>query len=150
MTRTAAVAMCALWAAVAAGAGCGDSGPASAGPGDLSGVVADFSGPDLLVAVAADIVVGAGGALSFSQTQTAIHPGESVRWTWASGGHTVTSGDNGVADGKFCSPADTNCAAGVTSNSGFVYVHKFPTAGTFNYFCVPHFAAGMKGTITVQ
>ena len=144
------MAMCGLWAVVAAGAGCSDSGPASAGPGDLSGVVADFSGPDLNVVAAATIMVGENNALAYSQTQTSIHPGETVLWIWATGGHTVTSGDNGVADGKFCSPADTSCAAGVTSGVGTRYPHKFPTAGTFNYFCVPHALAGMKGTITVQ
>jgi plastocyanin len=150
MTRIGAVGLCALGALVATGAGCGDAGPASPGPGDLSGVVVDFSGPDLLVAVAADVVVGASGALTFSQKQVSVHPGDSVRWTWATSGHTVTSGDNGVADGKFCSPTDSNCGAAVVSNSGFVYVHKFTTAGTFNYFCAPHVLAGMTGTITVQ
>ena len=45
---------------------------------------------------------------------------------------------------------ETLLVAGVTSGVGTRYPHKFPTAGTFNYFCVPHFGAGMKGTITVQ
>jgi plastocyanin len=67
-----------------------------------------------------------------------------VRWTWASAGHSVTSGTvSGITatpDGKFDS--------GVLI-SGATFTHKFDTAGTFEYYCSVHFAAGMTGKIMV-
>lgn len=96
-----------------------------------------------------DVSVGQGG-LTFSPQNLTIVAGDTVRWTWASSGHTVTSGTGGVADNKFCSPTDTSCATAPTTNSGGTYSHTFTTAGSFPYFCRPHAGAGMTGTITVQ
>ena len=41
--------------------------------------------------------------------------GDTVRWTWGSGFHSVTSGDSTscVVDGQFCSPDNMNCDAGI-------------------------------------
>jgi plastocyanin len=96
------------------------------------------------------VSVGDKGALSYSPAALNIKVGDSVKWTWASGGHTVTSGMNGAADNKFCSPADMNCAKGATSNANATYTHLFKAAGAYPYFCLPHAFAGMTGTITVK
>src|ERR1043166_6573811 len=48
-----------------------------------------------------------------------ISVGDTVRWTWAGSGHSVTSGDPCTADGQFCSPNNTNCGQCVTSNTPF-------------------------------
>ena len=40
----------------------------------------------------AEVVVGPGGSLTFSPSSVTVKVGGQVRWTWASGGHTVTSG----------------------------------------------------------
>jgi plastocyanin len=79
-----------------------------------------------------------------------IAVGDTVKWVWASSGHTVTSGSAGVADGTFCSPSDANCDTAATSNAGATYSHTFAAAGDFPYFCRPHAGAGMTGDITVQ
>ena len=86
---------------------------------------------------------------SYSPQQVTIHVGDTVRWTWKSDVHTVTSGAGGVADGKFCSPNDANCKTPVASNTGAVYQHTFTQAGTYPYFCAFHFSKGMTGTVVV-
>jgi plastocyanin len=96
------------------------------------------------------VKVGEGVLLTFNPDTVTINVGGTVRWEWFSTFHSVTSGTNGVADGAFCSPNDTNCALGVTSDQGFVYEHTFTQPGTFPYFCAPHFVLGMVGTVIVQ
>jgi plastocyanin len=79
--------------------------------------------------------------ISFSPASLTIHVGDTVRWT-SSGSHTVTSG-TGAADLSAGSLFDQ------TLNSGGSFTRVFETAGVYQYFCRPHEAAGMKGTVTV-
>jgi plastocyanin len=87
----------------------------------------------------------------FSPDTVNIAVGDTVRWTWASNNHSVTSGNSSSCsfDSQFCSPNDTDCGAGVLSNTGAVYQHTFTQAGTYSYFCAPHCPFGMTGTINV-
>jgi len=96
-----------------------------------------------------DVTVGPNGMFQFSPSTVNISVGDTVRWTWASSNHSVTSGNPCVADSQFCSPDDTNCGAGVLSNTGAVYQHTFTQAGTYSYFCALHCEYGMTGTINV-
>lgn len=164
-------------AALVAGAGCGssetttatpdtgeedtgvhtfrpDDGPAEASPDtgaadadDASDARADGAlddgGPKTV-----DVQVGAGG-FSFSPSTVNVRVGDTVKWTWVGDGHNVVSGAGGTADGKFCSPNDTGCAAAPTSLSGAVYSHTFTAAGTYGYFCKPHATFGMTGQVVV-
>ena len=78
----------------------------------------------------------------FQPAQLSIAVGDTVKWTNQDNMiHTATSGANGVADGTWNS--------GNLSNGG-TFVRVFNTKGTFPYFCIPHFALGMTGSITVQ
>src|SRR5947208_13771004 len=95
-----------------------------------------------------DVAVGQGGDVFVPDTVN-ISVGDTVRWTWAEGGHSVTSGDPCTADGQFCSPNNTNCGQCVTSNQGFVYEFTFTQAGSFSYFCCVHCAIGMTGVVNV-
>src|SRR5438876_4873130 len=94
-----------------------------------------------------DVTVGPGFA--FSPDKLNISIGDTARWTWANGGHSVTSGASCIADGQFCSPDDMDCDAGTLSNTGTVYVHTFAQAGTYQYFCFAHCSLGMTGVINV-
>jgi plastocyanin len=96
-----------------------------------------------------DVTVGPNGTFQFSPNPVNISVGDTVRWTWGSSGHSVTSGNPCVGDGQFCSPNDTNCGAGTLSNMGAVYQHTFTQAGTYSYFCHAHCEYGMIGTINV-
>ena len=96
-----------------------------------------------------DVTVGPGGAFAFSPATLNISVGDTVRWTWDSFGHSVTSGGSCVADSQFCSPDDMNCPAGILSGTGTVYQHTFSQAGTYTYFCAAHCIRGMVGSINV-
>ena len=87
------------------------------------------------------IMVGQGGTVFVPSTLT-VKVGQTVTWKWAASGHSVTSGDSAACtpDSKFDS---TILATGAT------FTQKFDTAGTVNFFCLPHCGAGMKGSIIV-
>src|SRR5205814_9654034 len=71
-----------------------------------------------------DVAVGKGGDVFVPDTVN-ISVGDTVRWTWAESGHSVTSGPPCFVDSQFCSPDDTNCPAGILSNIGTIYEHTF-------------------------
>src|SRR5439155_16141434 len=96
-----------------------------------------------------DITVGTNGSDTYAPNPVAINVGDTVRWNFVSAGHNVISGSSCLADNKFCSPGDTNCADAPTPAPGATYSHTFNTAGSFPYFCSPHCFNGMTGTIIV-
>jgi plastocyanin len=99
-----------------------------------------------------DVTVGpANNPFQFVPNTVNISVGDTVRWTWGSDEHSVTSGDSTscTADDQFCSPDNTNCDAGILSNTGFVYEHTFTQAGTYSYFCAFHCHIGMTGVVNV-
>ena len=95
------------------------------------------------------VMVGNGG-LVYTPANLTIHVGDTVRWVWASSGHSVVSGTDGNADNQFCSPSNTGCDNPPLSRSGFTFEHTFTQAGTVPYYCSVHFDLGMTGTVTVQ
>ncbi len=100
------------------------------------------------------VFVGPNNTLTFSPKNLTIAVGDTVEWVWLSGGHNVVSGTDTAAgcaaDGKFCSPADSNCGAAPIAFPGAIYTHTFTAAGTFPYFCAVHCGLGMDGVITAQ
>jgi plastocyanin len=97
-----------------------------------------------------DVTVGGGTGTQFVPDTVNISVGDTVRWTWANSGHSVTSGMPCAADSQFCSPNDTNCPAEVLSNMGTVYQHTFAVPGSYSYFCFSHCALGMTGVVNVS
>src|SRR5215813_4511183 len=96
-----------------------------------------------------DVAVGQGGDVFVPDTVN-ISVGDTVRWTWAASGHSVTSGDPCTPDGQFCSPNNMICGDCVTSNQGSVYEFTFTQAGSFSYFCCVHCFKGMTGVVNVS
>jgi plastocyanin len=87
-------------------------------------------------AQAADVNIGIVGD-SFSPRNVTIQVGDTVTWTNNNQGeHNVVSDDAGFSSGA---PA-----------LSWTFSHTFSSAGTFGYFCEPHRAFGMTGTVTVQ
>jgi plastocyanin len=100
-----------------------------------------------------DVTVGpVGNEFSFVPDTVSIAVGDTVRWTWESDFHSVTSGDSTscTADGQFCSPDNMNCDAGILNNTGFVYEFTFTQPGAYHYFCALHCFAGMTGVVNVM
>ena len=88
-----------------------------------------------------DVTVGPNGDLVFSPSSVTIHPGDQVRWTWGSSGHSTTSGSPGQPNGIWDS--------GIR-NQGATFTRTFNSAGTFPYYCVPHGGCCiMVGTVVV-
>jgi len=86
------------------------------------------------------VMVGDGGFF-FTPSSITIHPGDSVLWTWSSGGHSSTSGSPGMPTGLWDSGLQ---------NNGSNFMHTFNTAGSFPYYCTAHGACcGMVGMVTV-
>ena len=94
-----------------------------------------------------DVTVGQG--FTFMPSTVNMSVGDTVRWTWASSGHSVSSGTPCIPNGQFCSPDNTNCQAGTLSNLGTVYEHTFTQLGTYSYFCHAHCEYGMTGVVNV-
>lgn len=76
----------------------------------------------------------------FNQKTVNIQAGDTVRWKWVSGSHSVTSGSSCSADNRF----DFSLNSTATSSS-----FTFTEAGTYHYFCRPHCSFGMTGQVVV-
>ncbi|MBX0285998.1 halocyanin domain-containing protein [Haloarcula salinisoli] len=123
--------------------GGGEAGPPDFGGyldgvGNFSGSVTDARGQDT-----ATVEVGVeanGGAFGFGPAAIHVDNGATVQfeWTGEGGGHNV------VQDG-----GDTLDSGSATSSSGVNYEHTFEEDGIYNYYCSPHEASGMKGSIVV-
>ena len=88
-------------------------------------------------------VVLATGDNKFTPAEIKVKVGEKVTWKNTGGFHTVTGGD-GNADPS--SPIGDKPLADATST----HEVTFDKAGTYPYFCQPHVALGMKGTVVVS
>jgi plastocyanin len=101
----------------------------------------------------ATVHVAPSGQLKYSQASVTIHQGQTVKWIWDGGPHTVTSGtstNDGTPDNNFCSPTDTNCSTTNSSGQGANYTHTFNTTGTFTYFCMVHGYSLMHAQVIVE
>lgn len=73
-----------------------------------------------------------------------INMGDTVRWVWVEGDHTVTSGEGSS------SPDAGNLFDVPSNSSNRCFPFTYNETGTFPYFCRPHELLDMKGIITVQ
>ena len=97
--------------------------------------------PEAASATTVDVTVGPNFELVFSPSSVTIHPGDQVRWTWSSSGHSTTSGSPGQPNGIWDSGIH---------NQGATFTQTFNSAGTFPYYCVPHGGCcNMVGTVMV-
>lgn len=90
-------------------------------------------------------------ALRFEPQTITVSQGTTVTWRNTSGvAHTVTDDPS-----KAANAADAQLPSGVQPwdsgnlNAGQTYTHTFDAPGTYKYFCQPHEAAGMVGTVIV-
>ena len=97
-----------------------------------------------------DVTVGPlENEFTFVPDMVNISVGDTVRWTWESDSHSVTSGTPCTEDGQFCSPDNMHCEAGTLNDTGFVYEFTFTQPGMYQYFCALHCFAGMTGVVNV-
>ncbi|MDG5776917.1 plastocyanin/azurin family copper-binding protein [Haloarculaceae archaeon H-GB2-1] len=97
----------------------------------------------------------------FKPAEIEVSAGSTVVWrNTSSHAHTVTAYDDSLPDGAdyFASGGFENQTAaqqgwfdgaGGALYSGDVYEHTFEVPGEYVYFCIPHEASRMVGTVTV-
>lgn len=127
----------------------GTESPLEGGPNIVEGVPED-----------ADHVVEM-TAVAYEPADLTVSQGDTVAWVHDEGeAHSVTAYEVGIPDdaaywasGGFesRSAAETGWKEGSGAvQSGHAYVHTFESPGTHEYFCIPHEAAGMVGSVTVE
>ncbi|MCY2959764.1 MAG: plastocyanin/azurin family copper-binding protein [Planctomycetota bacterium] len=87
----------------------------------------------------------------FSPREIVIQPGDTVRWIWTSGTHTVTEGTDGLVNGNELFHSALTGGVPVfsfTFTPAFLALHPMP-GGRYDYFCQPHFHLGMTGIVRV-
>lgn len=89
------------------------------------------------------IAVGPGGENVFDPDEVTIEPGTTVEWTWESNGHNVVV-DDAPDDADWEGDDDD------TYNEGHTHEHTFEVPGEYEYYCSPHEAFGMTGTVVVE
>lgn len=96
--------------------------------------------------------------LVFEPAQISIAVGDTVIWeNVGSINHSVTGYEDRIPDGAayFASGGFEGEQAAREAfpegavGGGETFEHTFETAGTYEYFCIPHESAGMTGTIEV-
>ena len=100
-------------------------------------------------------------AVVFEPEELTVQQGDTVAWTHVAGEpHNVVAYEDGIpedaeywASGGFGS--EEAAREGWKESKGAVrsgqsYVHTFETTGTHEYLCVPHEAAGMVGSVSVE
>ena len=91
------------------------------------------------------VEVGPGGNYTFVPgTNQPLYatPGTTVEFVWKSDNHNIVV--ESQPDGANWSGHEP------IENTGFTYTHTFSTTGTYEYFCQPHQALGMTGTIIIN
>lgn len=106
--------------------------------------------------------VGMTDSMTFEPDALTVETGTTV--TWNNDGsvpHTVTAYEESIpedaayfASGDFESEEAARdgfkSGDGGLLDGGESYEHTFETAGSYEYFCIPHEQSGMTGTITVE
>jgi plastocyanin len=97
-------------------------------------------------------------------SETTIHVGDTVQWSWSGSAHGVVSGTctgNGGGGGGYVGGGNgtqgygqDDCTPDARFSSGrhdgpFTFSYTFTQAGSYPYFCVVH-QSMMKGRVIVQ
>jgi plastocyanin len=97
--------------------------------------------PEPATATTFNVTVGPNGNLVFDPASVTIHPGDQVKWIWASDFHSTKSGSPGLP---------TNLWDSGILNQGATFTRTFSSAGTFPYYCITHGGCcAMVGTVMV-
>ena len=82
----------------------------------------------------------------FDPAELTIATGTTVNFVWESDLHNIVVDSQPEGAGW----EGTEGGPGTTYDTGHTYSHTFETAGTYEYACEPHRAAGMLGTVVVS
>lgn len=133
-------------AALLAGApgGVDHAAPAPSGPDDGNRLDRDTRQDTTVVTMT--------NSLDFEPAEVTIRPGETVVWKNTTVlVHTVTAIPDSAANPEHVHlPDGADPFASGRLDPGATFQHTFTASGTYDYFCIPHEAAGMLGTVVVK
>lgn len=92
------------------------------------------------------------GDLRYAPETVTVTAGDTVKWTNVSSmQHTVTADAGKAQDPAHVQlpPEARPFDSGMIRPEG-AFTHRFEVPGTYRYFCIPHEAAGMVGTVRVK
>jgi plastocyanin len=104
-------------------------------------------------------MIAAGDSYRFSPASLTIKRGDGVRWTLVAGpGHNVTFWPDSIPPGasgilqRNMPRTVAPLASALLVNPGDTFLVSFGgvPAGAYHYYCAPHLAFGMTGTILVR
>ncbi|AUG47738.1 halocyanin [Haloarcula taiwanensis] len=105
---------------------------------NFDGSVTDATGQDTVtVEVGAS---GNNGNFAYAPAAVEISTGTTVQWEWTGKGaaHNVVAEDETFNSGSS------------ESGTGVKFEYTFEETGVYNYYCTPHKALGMKGSVIVR
>lgn len=99
----------------------------------------------------AEVVVVRQLGFYFSPREVVVRAGDTVRWVWTGGTHTVSEGTDGVVDGDelFHSSLSSGTTAYEFTFTPAILAANPRPDGRYDYFCAPHAAIGMNGAVIV-
>jgi len=128
-----------------------------AGAGASTGATSE---PESITGKTWDVrMIAAGDSYRFAPASVTINQGDAVRWTLVAGpGHNVTFWPDSIPPGasgtlqRNMLRTTAALASPLLVNPGQTYLVSFGVlpAGTYHYYCAPHVAFGMIGTIIVR
>ena len=137
--------------------------PAATTPAPVTPAPAPATAPAAEVAITGKThevrMIGDATGYRFDPVNLTIKAGDGVRWTFVSGGpHNVSFWADSIPGGA---AAQLNAAMSkqmspltgplmLQPNETYTISFGGAPKGTYRYYCTPHLALGMKGTITVQ
>ncbi|WP_440008768.1 plastocyanin/azurin family copper-binding protein [Halomicrococcus sp. SG-WS-1] len=82
----------------------------------------------------------------FDSDEVTVAPGTTVKWVWEGNGHNIVVENQ--PDGS--NWEGTKGGESKLYDKGHTHEHTFESTGSYEYYCAPHKAMGMTGTVTVQ
>ena len=135
-------------------AGCSSSGDGNGGDSEPTATDSQGTAGDSSSAGSGSntvMMVTDGGSYYFDPIGLYVESGDTVTFEVQSGSHTATaySEGNGPATVTRIPDGAEAFDSGILSEQGATWEHTFETAGTHDYFCIPHKTMGMVGRIVV-
>jgi len=98
------------------------------------------------------VVVGMTNQMEYTPDTVRVQVGETVRWENSSAVmHTVTADpEEAFKDESVKLPEGASTFNSGNMSPDQTFEHTFEVAGTYRYFCIPHEAVGMVGTVIVE
>lgn len=98
------------------------------------------------------VVVGMTNTMTYTPDTIRVEVGETVRWENSSAVmHTVTADpEEAFKDESVTLPDGASTFDSGNMDPGQTFEYTFETPGTYRYFCIPHEAVGMRGTVIVE